>query len=461
MAIRLPALVGLTLVCVLAALWAPSEVGSQVQDGATMTVLRGQVAVLRPDGAALQPAPSGTVVHAGDEIRTIGNAGALITFFSGTEIELGAETAIVVERVSRQGERIDVALRQAFGVSLNRVQTFADAGSSYRIDAGGAVALVRGTELLVLGPFPSSEGDIVIFLCFGDCAPTTTFVGCPAQPFLGYWVLVERGRVISGCEPFRPNTQGGIWNAAYEALEDILRELEDRDGQTGAGGNQPDDNEDDDDKPAPTAELTTTSTPTASPTRTPTTTGTATLTPTGTPSPTSPASPTSTGTITSTPTGTSTPTATATATSTATSTNTPTSTPAPSADLAVVKTGPDAVFQGDQIEYTITVTNNGPDPSTGATLRDDAFAGSGSDVIYVDDASSPACEERASDPTIVVFCTIGPLAPGSSTTITIVYQTIPETGTFVSTQASINGFEADPNSSNDVDLEFTDVLPPV
>ncbi len=35
---------------------------AQVQDGATLTVLRGQVAVLRTDGSSIQPAASGTTV---------------------------------------------------------------------------------------------------------------------------------------------------------------------------------------------------------------------------------------------------------------------------------------------------------------------------------------------------------------------------------------------------------------
>ena len=43
----------------------PSAALSQVREGATMTVLRGQVAVIKADGSAVQPAPSGTVVNAG------------------------------------------------------------------------------------------------------------------------------------------------------------------------------------------------------------------------------------------------------------------------------------------------------------------------------------------------------------------------------------------------------------
>ena len=117
---------------------------AQVADGATLTVLRGEIAVVRPDGSATQPAPSGTTVYAGDELRTLTRSGALITFFVGTEIELGEETILVVERVGRQGERIDIALKQVAGAALSRVQSFTDPGSSYRIEAGGTVALVRG-----------------------------------------------------------------------------------------------------------------------------------------------------------------------------------------------------------------------------------------------------------------------------------------------------------------------------
>jgi hypothetical protein len=85
----------------------PRAADAQVRDGATMTVLRGTVALLHGDGSADQPAPSGTVVHAGDEIRTLDESGALITFFAGTEIELGEQTALAVDRISRDGDRID------------------------------------------------------------------------------------------------------------------------------------------------------------------------------------------------------------------------------------------------------------------------------------------------------------------------------------------------------------------
>jgi hypothetical protein len=186
----------------------PSLASAQVTDGATVTVLRGQVAILHGDGAAIQPASSGTTVRAGDEIRTLARSGAMITFFGGTEIELGEETVLVVERASRDGDRIDVSLRQAFGQSLHRVQSLTDSGSSYRVDVGGAVAVVRGTTFLVYGP---TDENVVGIVCTDDCTDRTTFAGCPMGPGIAYWAEVDRGQVISRCQPFRPT--GSIWDA--------------------------------------------------------------------------------------------------------------------------------------------------------------------------------------------------------------------------------------------------------
>src|SRR4051794_20213525 len=118
----------------------PALTYAQVQDGATLTVLRGQVAVVGTDGSAVQPAPSGTVVRSGDEIRTLTKTGALITFFAGTEIEMGEDTILAVDQVSKNGTKIDISLKQILGTTLNRVQSLTDPTSSYRIDAGGATA---------------------------------------------------------------------------------------------------------------------------------------------------------------------------------------------------------------------------------------------------------------------------------------------------------------------------------
>jgi hypothetical protein len=196
---------------VLLSMAAPRDASAQPQDGATMTVLRGQVAVLHGDGGAEQPAPSGTIVRSGDEIRTLTQSGALITFFAGTEIELGEGTSLVVDRISRSGDRIDISLKQVFGASLHRVQTLGDPGSAYRVEVGGAIAVVRGTSFLVYGP---TDEQVVGILCLEDCTEQTTFAGCPMAPNLGYWLETDHGQVISACQPFRAS--GSVWQAPRE-----------------------------------------------------------------------------------------------------------------------------------------------------------------------------------------------------------------------------------------------------
>jgi hypothetical protein len=189
----------------------PTAVGAQVSDGATMTVLHGEVAIVHGDGTAVQPAPSGTVVRVGDEIRTRTRSGALITFFNGSEIELGEETSLAVDRISRDGDRIDVSLRQVFGASLHRVHALTDPGSSYRVEVGGAVAVVRGTSFLLYGP---TDEQVVGIVCLEDCTDRTTFIGCPMGPNVAYWAEVDHGQVVSACQPFRP--KGSIWDAPRE-----------------------------------------------------------------------------------------------------------------------------------------------------------------------------------------------------------------------------------------------------
>jgi hypothetical protein len=117
---------------VLATAYQAGVVVGQVDEGATLTVLRGTVSLLRPDGSAVQPAPSGTVVHAGDRIATVGSAGALVTFFVGTEIELGADTTIAVQDVRADSSgRLNITVENVLGSTVHKVATLSSAGSSY------------------------------------------------------------------------------------------------------------------------------------------------------------------------------------------------------------------------------------------------------------------------------------------------------------------------------------------
>ncbi len=108
----------------------------------------------------------------------------------------------------------------------------------------------------------------------------------------------------------------------------------------------------------------------------------------------------------------------------------------PAPDLAIAKTGPAQVTEGDNITYTLTATNNGPTTATGVTVSDPVPANS----TFV--SASPGCALAAG----VVTCTAGVMAPGSSQVFTIVVMA--GSGNTVVNTATIDGLQDDPNAAN-------------
>ena len=133
----------------------------QISFGATLTVLNGRVSVVRGDGNAVQPASSGLTLSAGDRIATVGKAGALVTFFDGSEIELGSDTTISLQDASGQGGVVTFLIEMVLGSAVHRVQTLQNPNSSYKIVAGGSVVEVGGTTV---GTSVDTHGNVTAFL---------------------------------------------------------------------------------------------------------------------------------------------------------------------------------------------------------------------------------------------------------------------------------------------------------
>ena len=87
-------------------------------------------------------------------------SGALITFFDGSELELGADTSLIVQEMAQQGSQTTITIQSVFGATVHRVVTLTDASSSYRVEAGGSVALVRGTVFAHY--YDPATGDITV-----------------------------------------------------------------------------------------------------------------------------------------------------------------------------------------------------------------------------------------------------------------------------------------------------------
>jgi len=122
------------------------------------------------------------------------------------------------------------------------------------------------------------------------------------------------------------------------------------------------------------------------------------------------------------------------------------------ADLSVAKTDQtDPVVVGQDLSYTLVVTNNGPSLATNVVLTDTLPSG----VIFVSAIPSQGtCTHNAG----VVTCPLGTLAVGTQATVTITIQpTVNNIGTILNV-ATVMSDATDPTPNDNQDDEPTQVL---
>jgi hypothetical protein len=151
------------LALLMTALALPSgPVFGQITFGATLTVLRGSVSVVHNDGGAVAPARTGLMLNAGDRVATVGKSSALVTFFDGSEVELGADTTIaIVDATGGAGNLVSIIIETILGSTVHTVATLTNPGSTYKILAGGTVTEVHGT---VIGNRVDGDGNVTDYL---------------------------------------------------------------------------------------------------------------------------------------------------------------------------------------------------------------------------------------------------------------------------------------------------------
>jgi len=117
----------------------------------------------------------------------------------------------------------------------------------------------------------------------------------------------------------------------------------------------------------------------------------------------------------------------------------------PIADLKIEKSAPGEVHVHDEFDYTLKVTNKGPDPATQVVIDDPLPAG----LQFVSSA----------DCTAEMVCQIGDLASGESKTVTArVKATYANGGTTVHNVATVTGHEWEPTPEDNTDDADTNVI---
>jgi uncharacterized repeat protein (TIGR01451 family) len=135
---------------------------------------------------------------------------------------------------------------------------------------------------------------------------------------------------------------------------------------------------------------------------------------------------------------------------------------APSADLSITKTdSPDPVAIGNDITYTVTVTNGGPNAASSVTLTDTVPTNTTFRSITAPTGWS--CTNPAVGATGTITCTNSSLSSGATAVFTLVVRVgaAVTDGTTISNTASVSSSTADPNSANNTATTTTTAKTPM
>jgi uncharacterized repeat protein (TIGR01451 family) len=119
-----------------------------------------------------------------------------------------------------------------------------------------------------------------------------------------------------------------------------------------------------------------------------------------------------------------------------------------STDLSVTKTGPANANAGGTIVWTITVTNNGPDPEDNAVLNDTLPNGTTFNSLVQNTGPTAFCNTPGGGNPGTVSCFFPTLGNGTSAQFTLTANVSPSASGSINNTATVTGANADPNLGN-------------
>lgn len=144
--------------------WLSSAASASTGAVATLTVFQPATSVAH-GGAAYAAAKTGTVVQAGDGVKTDAKGRAAIQFPDGTLTRLAGSTTISLSAAhfGKDGNLHDATLLQKIGRTLTNVQHLVG-GATFKVQGQSATASVRGTQFEIL---IKADGSMLVKLFAG------------------------------------------------------------------------------------------------------------------------------------------------------------------------------------------------------------------------------------------------------------------------------------------------------
>ncbi|HEV2036032.1 MAG TPA: FecR family protein, partial [Candidatus Dormibacteraeota bacterium] len=145
--------------------WLNASAQAATNAVATLTVFQPNVSVARNGGAYLN-STTGTIVQAGDGVKTDTKGRGAIQLPDGTLTRLASDTEITLTAAhfSKQGNLQDVSITEKVGRTLTTVQHLVS-GATFKVAGQSAVASVRGTKFEVL---VKADGTMLVKLFEGQ-----------------------------------------------------------------------------------------------------------------------------------------------------------------------------------------------------------------------------------------------------------------------------------------------------
>ena len=126
------------------------------------------------------------------------------------------------------------------------------------------------------------------------------------------------------------------------------------------------------------------------------------------------------------------------------------------ADLTVTKTGPASIAPGNDIAYSIGLTNNGPSDAQNVTLTDNVTR----PFVSLTSPGGWSCTTPTIGATGLITCTVGTLPSGANAAFTLTVHSNDPLGTVITNTAQASSSTTDPVASNNSATATTRVASP-